>query len=120
MFNIENQDNDHFNLDNSGDNEEDNLISLSPSSSIDDQQIILRNKIETFDDKELNKLYDNWLELDAEMRIFEPKHKEYVTKLDQVESLKTKYRNEFNKYNKRIHQLQKDVARLRKSYIKKG
>ncbi len=113
MFNIENQDNRHFNLENS---EEDNLISLSSSSSIDD----LRNKIETFDDKELNKLYDNWLELDAEMRIFEPKRKEYVSKLDQVESLKTKYRNEFNKYNKRIHQLQKDLARLRKSSIKKG
>jgi uncharacterized coiled-coil DUF342 family protein len=120
MFNIENEENRHFDLVNTGEDEENNLVSLSSSSSIDDPQRILRNKIETFHDEKLNKLYDNWLELDAEIRAFEPKHKEYVSKLDEVESLKTKYRNEFNKYNKKIHQLQQDVTRLRKSYIKKG
>lgn len=120
MFNIENEENRHFDLVNPGESEEDNLVSLSSSSSIDDQQIILKTKIELLDDKKLNKLYDNWLELDAEIRTFEVKHKEYVRQLDQVESLKTQYRHEFNKYNKRIKQLQKDVAQLRKTHIKKG
>jgi Skp family chaperone for outer membrane proteins len=57
--------------------------------------------------------------LDAELRIFEPKHKEYVGKLDEVESLKTKYRTEFDKYKKKLTQLQKDIDRLTKSYSKK-
>jgi chromosome segregation ATPase len=76
--------------------------------------------IETFDDKELNKLYDDWLALDAELREFEPKHKDYVGKLDTVESLKTKYRLEYDKYKKKLTQLQKDINQLKKSYSKKG
>ncbi len=91
----------------------------------EDQQIISDDDnssptIETFEDQALNKLYDDWLALDAELRVFEPKHKEYVVKLDDVESLKTKYRSEFDKYTKKITQLQKDINQLKKSYSKKG
>jgi hypothetical protein len=86
----------------------------------DDHSPSPTNSIETFDDQSLNKLYNDWLELDAELRIFEPKHKEYVGKLDEVESLKTKYRLEFDKYKKKLDQLQKDIHQLKKSYSKKG
>jgi hypothetical protein len=103
------------------DDDEEQLISLSSNSSIDDQQqIILINKNEIFNDKKLNTLYDNWLELDAELRLFETKHKIYVRKLDEVESLKTQYRNQFDKYKKKIFYLQKDLAQLQKIYNKKG
>ncbi|CAF0716651.1 unnamed protein product [Adineta steineri] len=122
MFVSGNEEKRHFDLGNSGDEEEeeeDQPLSSSPGNSNDDEQMIIKNKVETFEDKKLTKLYDNWLEFDAEIRAFEPKHKEYVQKLDEVESLKTIYRNQFNKYNKKIHQLQNDVARLRKSYAKK-
>lgn len=100
--------------------DEEHQIRLSPSSSTEDQLPTTTTKVETFDDKSLNKLYDDWLELDAELRIFEPKHKEYVGKLDEVESLKTKYRGEFDKYKKKIDLLQKDIKQLKKSYSKKG
>jgi uncharacterized coiled-coil DUF342 family protein len=110
----------HFEIAQSEEDDEDQSISLSPTSSMDDHQLSAINKVETFNDKKLNKLYDEWLAVDAELRAFEPKHKEYVSKLDDVESLKTKYRNEFDKYKKKIDTLQKDVARLRKSHIKKG
>lgn len=76
--------------------------------------------METFEDKSLNKLYDDWLALDADLRVFEPKHKEYVRRLDDVESLKTKYRAEFDKYQKKLTQVQRDLQQLKKSYTKKG
>ncbi|UJR30071.1 hypothetical protein I4U23_017615 [Adineta vaga] len=122
IFNIENDKKSHFHLVNSEkeeDDDEGHPISLSSTSSLDNQETIMKNTIETFEDKKLNRLYDEWLALDGEIRIFEPKHKEYVEKLDKVESLKTQYRQDFNKYNKKIKQLQKDVAQLRKSYAKK-
>jgi hypothetical protein len=89
-------------------------------SEEDEEDPLPTEQIETFEDKSLNKLYDDWLELDAELRLFEPKHKEYVGKLDEVESLKTKYRLEFDKYKKKLDQLQTDVKKLKKSYSKKG
>ncbi|CAF1420009.1 unnamed protein product [Adineta ricciae] len=121
MFNIENDEKRHFDLVNSGgeDDDEGHPTSLSSTSSSDETQRIIKNTIETFEDKKLNRLYDEWLALDGEIRAFEPKHKEYVEKLNIVESLKTQYRQEFNKYNKKIKQLQHDVAQLRKSYAKK-
>ena len=76
--------------------------------------------VDTFEDKSLNKLYDDWFALDVELRTFEPKHKEYVSRLDDVESLKTKYRTEFDKYKKKLTELQKDLQKLKKSYAKKG
>jgi len=113
--------NHHFDIVNSVNDDEEQLISLSSNSSIDDQQeIILINKVEIFNDKKLNTLYDNCLELDAELRLFETKHKIYVRKLDEVESLKTQYRNQFDKYKKKIFYLQKDVVQLQKIYNKKG
>ena len=47
--------------------------------------------VEKFEDKSLNKLYDDWLALGAEFRTFESKHKENVSKSDDVESLKATY-----------------------------
>ena len=122
MFNIENDDKRHFDLVNSGgeDDDEGHPTSSSSINSLDETQQIIKNTIETFEDKKLNRLYDEWLALDGEIRAFEPKHKEYVEKLNIVESLKTQYRQEFNKYNKKVKQLQHDVAELRKSYAKKG
>jgi hypothetical protein len=120
IFNNETKENRHFDLINSTDDEEQQPTSLSSSSSIDEQQILLINNVEIFDDKKLNKLYDNWIELDAKLRSFEIKHKVYVTKLDEVETLKTQYTYEFNKYKKNIDYLQKDIAQLQKTYIKKG
>jgi len=120
IFNNESKSNNHFDIVNSVDDDEEQLTSLSSTSSNEDQQIILINKVETFDDKKLNKLYNNWLELDAELRSFETKHKVYVRKLDEVESLKTQYRNEFDKYKKKIFNLQKDLNQLQRIYTKKG
>ena len=97
--------------------EEDQQISLSPAPSpIDEPPLTTRTPIDSFDDQALNQLYDDWLALDGELRVFEPKHKEYVTKLDEVESLKAKYRLEFDKYQKKVSQLQKDIRDLRKTY----
>ena len=105
---------------NNSDDEGVSPVSLSASSSIEDPQPIPIIETETLTDKRFNRLYNTWIEIDAELRVFEPKHKEYVAKLDEIESLKSKYRSEFNKYKKTIRQLQKDVTRLQKSYTKKG
>lgn len=108
------------------DDEERRSVSLSPSISVEDQSqpsIIPSqtvNHLETLDDKELNKLFDDSLELDAQLRSLEPKHKEYVRKLDEVESLKTKYKAEFEKYKKKLDRLQKNLAKIKKTYEKKG
>jgi hypothetical protein len=103
------------------DDDGDHKPSLSSSSSMEEQHTPpLIDKDEIFNDKNLNKLLDNWIELDTELRAFVPKHKEYVRKLDEVESLKTKYKKEFDNYKKKIFQLQKDVAHLQKTYVKKG
>ncbi|CAF1116183.1 unnamed protein product [Rotaria sp. Silwood1] len=110
--------------------DEDHPMILSPSSSTDDHSSPstttdyhpsppTTTKVETFDDKSFSKLYDDWLEIDAELRLFEPKHKEYVVKLDEVESLKTKYRMEYDKYKKKLDQLQEDIKELKKTYSKK-
>jgi hypothetical protein len=120
IFNNENKQDHHFDIVNSTEDDEEQPTSLSSSSSIDDSQNISIDKIEIFDDKKLNKLYDNWLELDGELRAFETQHKIYVRKLDEVESLKTQYRDQFNKYQKNIAQLQETVAQLQKTYVKKG
>ena len=120
MFNIENDGKRCFDLVNSGEEDEGHPVSLSSSSSLDEQQLTFKTTIETLEDNKLNKLYDQSVAFDAELRAFEPKHKEYVLKLDEVESLKTKYSHEFNKYNKKIRQLQQDLARLQKSSSKKG
>jgi hypothetical protein len=82
--------------------------------------IIPMKKIETFENKALNQFYDDWLQFDQELRIFEMKHKIYVTKLDDVESLKKQYRNQFNKYQKKIVQLKENIEQLKKSSVKKG
>ncbi|CAF4433103.1 unnamed protein product [Rotaria sp. Silwood2] len=102
--------------------DEDHPIMLLPSCSIDNRQspLTITTKVETLDDKSFSKLIDDSLELDAELRLFEPKHKEYVGKLDEVESLKTKYRMEYDKYKKKLDQLQKDIKELKKTYTKKG
>ena len=100
----------HFDVVQSEEDDEENPITT------DDENV----PVETFEDQSLNKLYDDWLALDAELRLFEPKHKEYVIQLDNVESLKTKYRSEFDKYQKKLTQLQKDIKQLKKSYSKKG
>lgn len=102
----------HFDVVQSEEDDEENRITSDEETS--------PPIIETFEDKSLNKLYDDWLALDADLRTFEPKHKEYVGKLDEVESLKTKYRAEFDKYQKKLTQLQKDVQKLKKFYTKKG
>lgn len=85
-----------------------------------DSSPISTKSIDTIDDQSLNKLNDDWLALDAELRLFEPKHKEYVSKLDEVESLKTKYRLEFDKYKKKLDQLKKDLKKIQKSSQKKS
>jgi hypothetical protein len=95
----------------------DRIFDLVNSGDDDEQPV---KKVEIFDDKKLNKLYDDWLQFDEELRSFEMKHKIYVTKLDEVESLKTEYRNEFNKYKKKIIQLQENVDQLKQSSTKKG
>ncbi|CAF1301373.1 unnamed protein product [Didymodactylos carnosus] len=69
-------------------------------------------------DKDFNKLYDDWIQLDNQLKIFEPQHKEYVQKLDEVEELKMKYRTEFDRYMKKIKQIQKDVKHLIKQRSK--
>jgi hypothetical protein len=102
----------HFDVVHSEDDED------QPITSDDDNNS--SSTIETFEDKTLNKLFDDWFALDAELRVFEPKHKEYVVKLDEVESLKTKYRLEYDKYKKKLTQLQKDIKQLKKSYSKKS
>ena len=102
----------HFDVVHSEEDEEDHQITTDEDNNTP--------PIETFDDQSLNKLYNDWLELDGELRLFEPKHKEYVAKLDDVESLKTKYRSEFDKYEKKLNLLKKDINQLRKSYTKKG
>ncbi|CAF1112517.1 unnamed protein product [Rotaria sordida] len=100
--------------------DEDHPMMLSSSNSIDDQQSSsTKTNVETLDDKSFSKLYDDWLELDAELRLFEPKHKEYVGKLDEVESLKAKYRMEYDKYKKKLDQIQNDIKELKKTYSKK-
>ncbi|CAF1129042.1 unnamed protein product [Rotaria sp. Silwood1] len=119
IFNNETEENRRINIGFSGDDDEDRPISLTSKCSIDDQPMTVINKIEALDNKKFNLLYDNWLEFDAELRSFELKHKEYVRKLDEVELLKTKYKNEYDKHKKRIIALQKDVAQLQKSYEKK-
>ncbi|CAF1081180.1 unnamed protein product [Rotaria sordida] len=119
IFNHENEENSRVQVLFSGADEEDHSISLTSKCSTDDEPMENLNEVENFDDKKLNLLYDNWLALDAELRTFEAKHKDYVRKLDEVELLKTKYKDEFDKYKKRITQLQKDVARLQKSHTKK-
>lgn len=108
---------------NTDDDDDDELrLSLSVPDSTDQQSIPSTNKThrEKFDDDELNKLYDDWFSLDADLRAFEPKHKDYVRKLDEVESLKSKYKSEFLKYQKKIEQLQKDLNRLKKSGVKQS
>ena len=65
-------------------------------------------------------MYDDWIELDNELRSFEPKHKAYVSKLDEVESLKGKHRIEFDKYKKKLDQLQTDIKILQKKYSKQS
>jgi hypothetical protein len=109
-----------FNMTNGDDDEDEQPITLSPSSSVDDRPVKARQSMNSFDDERLNKLYDDWLALDAELRVFEPKHKEYVRKLDDVESLKAKYKTEFDKYKKKVEHLQHDLVHLRKSHIKNG
>lgn len=107
----------HFEVVQSEEDDEENQI------KIDEETIsatITPDPIETFEDEELNKLYNDWLALDGELRNFEPDHKEYVRKLDEVEKLKAKYRSEFDKYKKKLVQLQKDVKQLKKKYNKKG
>ena len=98
------------------DDEDEQPISLSPTSSIPADPSVSSPIDDQFDDSEVKKLYDDWIDLDTELRSFEPKHKEYVRKLDEVESLKTKYKNEFIKYKKKIEQIEKDFQHLKKSY----
>lgn len=68
--------------------------------------------------KKFNQFYDHWLQFNDEIRIFESKHKIYVKQLDEVEALKSQYRIEFNRYKKRIIQLQTKVKELKKTYTK--
>lgn len=98
----------HFHIGNSGDEAEDS----EPANS--------NHKIKIFDDEKLNKLHDHWLQLDEEIRGFETKHKVYVKQLDEVEALKTQYRMEFDRYKKKVTQLQTTVEQLKKTYSKKG
>jgi hypothetical protein len=74
----------------------------------------------SIDEQTLNRLHDDCFALDIELRSFESKHKEYVTKLDDVESLKTKYRLELDKYKKKIDQLQDELRCLKTSYGEQG
>ena len=119
IFINENKVHHQFDLINSGDDDDEHPISMSSSSSIDNQESPPIKKVETFEDEKLNKLYENWLTLDEEIRAYETKHKIYVRKLDEVESLKTEYRSEYNKYQKKIAQLQKTVNQLKKTHTKK-
>lgn len=91
-----------------------------PISTDEEPGAATTDPIETFEDESLNQLYDDWLALDSELRAFEPHHKDYVEKLDKVESLKTVYRPEFDKYQKKLLQLQKDIKKIQKRYSKKG
>lgn len=102
--------------------DEDRPTMFVPSSSTNDDNAPppTINKTVALNDKAFSKLYDDWLELDAELRSFEPKHKEYVVKLDEVESLKTKYRMEYEKYKKKLDQIQQDITELKAIHSKKG
>lgn len=73
-------------------------------------------EVDSINDSSVNQLYDDWLEFDAQLRVFEAKHKEYVRRLDDVESLKTKYRAEFDKYTKKIGQMKSELEQLKKIY----
>ncbi|CAF1004069.1 unnamed protein product [Adineta ricciae] len=111
----------HFDVVQSEEDDEENQMLVPSSTSEDDPSPppLPASSADSLGDESWNKLYDDWLALDAELRVFEPRHKEYVVKLDEVESLKTKYRADFDKYKKKYDQLQKDIARLRKTYMKK-
>ncbi|CAF1503119.1 unnamed protein product [Didymodactylos carnosus] len=82
----------------------------SKSSQIDTSTDVL--------DKDFNTLYDNWIQLDNQLKVFEPQHKEYVQKLDEVEELKMKYRLDFDRYMKKLEQIQKDIKYLIKQQSK--
>ncbi|CAF1433983.1 unnamed protein product [Adineta steineri] len=115
----------HFDVVHSDEDDEENQTRLLSSDSTDNPLLssssppTTTTNVDTFDDKELNQLYDDWLEFDTQLRVIEPKHKEYVRRLDDVESLKTKYRLEFDKYKKKLDHLKKDVNQLKKVYAKK-
>ncbi|CAF2164329.1 unnamed protein product [Rotaria magnacalcarata] len=94
-------------------------MSVPSSSTNENSSLPPIATVETLDDKSFSNLYDDWLELDAELRSFEPKHKEYVGKLDEVESLKKKYHVEYEKYKKKIDQIQQSIVELKKTYTKK-
>ena len=111
----------HFQIGNSGDEDEEQQQQSKSSPSVEDSQSTNSNhKMKRFDDEKLTKLNDHWLQLDEEIRGFETKHKVYVKQLDEVEALKTQYRMEFDRYKKKITQLQTTVEQLKKTYSKKG
>lgn len=111
----------HFDPVQSEEDDDDSPITVSPPSTTNNTDSPTTiTKVEAFDDKEFTKLYNDWLELDGELRSFEPKHKDYVGKLEEVETLKTKYRTDFDKYKKKLDQLQKDIKQLKATYSKKG
>ncbi|CAM4784135.1 unnamed protein product [Rotaria magnacalcarata] len=84
------------------DDEKEHPTSLtSMLCSANDQPVTSVNNMKIFDDVKLNKSYDEWLELNVELRIFECKYKECIRKLDEVELLKTNYRIKYDKYKKK-------------------
>lgn len=74
----------------------------------------------TYSDPAFDKLFNNWLEFDSELRTFEQKHKEYVHQMDQIEKLKGEYAITLSKYQKKFGQLKKEITDLKKSPIYAG
>ena len=111
----------HFDVAQSDEEDEDHqMISSSPSSIANHHSSSTITKIKTNDNKLLKQLYDDALELGDALSSFEPEHKEYVRKLGEVESLKTKYRIKLDTYKKRLDQTKKDIKHINKTYSKKG
>ncbi|RNA17989.1 transmembrane protein -like [Brachionus plicatilis] len=54
----------------------------------------------------------DWKAFENDLDQFQAKHKEYVRKLEEVESMKKKYSQEFNKLKKKLTDIQKNAKKL--------
>jgi len=111
----------HFDIVQSEDDDEEPQLSTEVED--DEHQLphpsTTANDLDEIEDEMLQKLQNDCTDLDKELTDFKEKHEEYVKNLDIVESLKTKNRELFDKYKKKIELLKKDVKKFEKTYYKK-
>ena len=113
---IDNEVQQHFEI-TSADEEERDQLDSSSSGNENEEYLVSRSMM---NEQSLEKLYHQWISVDADLRSFESKHKDYIQKLDEVESLRTKYRLEFDRYKKIVDQLQKNLSKLKETDDFKG